>query len=149
MYFKACRSFLILLSVTQPLKCHFTDSLNTHKKSSLRSKRFQSSYFAKVRAEAKKGLSFIFFCSCPRFLDEPREETLATQAKKKVSQWSVVKEKKYNWVRKVAWKNSRHFATVTGHFAPMSFRPHYLVPYFRTTTIIFEVCLFWFMLKER
>ena len=102
MYFKACRSFLILLSVTQPLKCHFTDSLNTHKKSSLRSKRFQSSYFAKVRAEAKKGLSFIFFCSCPRFLDEPREETLATQAKKKVSQWSVVKEKKYNWVRKVA-----------------------------------------------
>ena len=24
--------------------------------------------------------SFIFFCSCPSFLDEPREETLATQA---------------------------------------------------------------------
>ena len=44
--------------------------------SSLRSKRFQSSYCAKVRAEAKK----IFFCSCPSFLDEPREETLATQA---------------------------------------------------------------------
>ena len=43
---------------------------------SLRSKRFQSSYCAKVRAEA----SFIFFCSCPSFLDEPREETLATQA---------------------------------------------------------------------
>ena len=39
--------------------------------SSLRSKRFQSSYCAKVRAEAKKG---------PSFLDEPREETLATQA---------------------------------------------------------------------
>ena len=44
---------------------------------SLRSKRFQSSYCAKVRAEAK----FMFFCSCPSFLDEPREETLATQAK--------------------------------------------------------------------
>ena len=102
-YFKACRSFVILLSVTQPLKCHFTDSLNTHKKSSLRSKRFQSSYCAKVRAEAKKKrLSFIFFCSCPSFLDEPREETLAMQAKKKVSQWSVVKEKNSNWVRKVA-----------------------------------------------
>ena len=43
---------------------------------SLRSKRFQSSYCAKVRAEA-----FIFFCSCPSFLDEPRQETLATQAK--------------------------------------------------------------------
>ena len=65
---------------------------------SLRSKRFQSSYCAKVRAEAEKGWrawglrasgSFvplplprrsIFFCSCPSFLDEPREETLATQA---------------------------------------------------------------------
>ena len=42
---------------------------------SLRSKRFQSSYCAKGRAEAKK-----FFCSCPSFLDEPREETRATQA---------------------------------------------------------------------
>ena len=41
----------------------------------LRSKRFQSSYWAKVRAEAN-----IFFCSCPSFLNEPREETLATQA---------------------------------------------------------------------
>ena len=38
---------------------------------SLRSKRFQSSYCAKA---------FFFFCSCPSFLDEPREETLATQA---------------------------------------------------------------------
>ena len=28
--------------------------------------------------------SFIFFCSCPSFLDEPREETLATQATVKV-----------------------------------------------------------------
>ena len=37
-------------------------------RNSLRSKRFQSSYYAKVRAEAKKRL------------DEPREETLATQA---------------------------------------------------------------------
>ena len=41
---------------------------------SLRSKRFQSSYCAKVRAEAKKGLKgdINFFCSCPSFLDEPR-----------------------------------------------------------------------------
>ena len=42
---------------------------------SLRSKRFQSSYCEKVRAGAKK----FFFCSCASFLDEPREETLATQ----------------------------------------------------------------------
>ena len=56
---------------------------------SLRSKRFQSSYWAKVRAEAKKKafpspspvIHFFFFCSCTSFLDEPREETLATQAK--------------------------------------------------------------------
>ena len=54
---------------------------NSH---SLRSKRFQSCYCAKVRAEAKKNPppppSFIFFCACPSFLDEPREETLAMQA---------------------------------------------------------------------
>ena len=66
-------------------------------RNSLGSKRFQSSYCAKVRAEAKKRLkgegrrgsffplplprhSFFFFCSCSSFLDEPREETLATQA---------------------------------------------------------------------
>ena len=42
---------------------------------SLRSKRLQSSYCAKVRAEAKKGWT------CPSFLDEPRQETLATQAR--------------------------------------------------------------------
>ena len=52
---------------------------------SLRSKRFQSSYCAKVRAEAKKKVPspspvINFFCSCPSFLDEPHEETLATQA---------------------------------------------------------------------
>ena len=39
---------------------------------SLRSKRFQSSYCVKV--------IHFFFCSCPSFLDEPRKETLATQA---------------------------------------------------------------------
>ena len=50
------------------------------RKCSLRSKRFQSSYWAKVRAEAKKKVIH-FFCSCPSFLDEPREETLATQAR--------------------------------------------------------------------
>ena len=55
---------------------------------SLRSKRFQSSYCAKVRAEAKKKVPSFpspspvvhFFCSSPSFLDEPRKETLATQA---------------------------------------------------------------------
>ena len=44
---------------------------------SLPSKRFRSSYCAKVGAEAKKKS---FNCSCPSFLDEPREETLTTQA---------------------------------------------------------------------
>ena len=51
--------------------------------SSLRSKRFQSSYCAKVRAfpPPPPSPSFIFFFrSCPSFLDEPRKETLATQA---------------------------------------------------------------------
>ena len=53
---------------------------------SLRSKRFQSSYCAKVRAKAKKNFPspspviHFFLCSCPSFLDEPREETLARQA---------------------------------------------------------------------
>ena len=52
---------------------------------SLRSKRFQSSYCAKVRADAKKRFPspspvILFFCSRSNFLDEPREETLATQA---------------------------------------------------------------------
>ena len=70
------------------------------KQLSLRSKRFQSSYCAKVRAEAKKRLrgrgeevpSFPspspiihFFCCCSSFLDEPREETLATQARSNYS----------------------------------------------------------------
>ena len=58
-----------------------------HKAVSLRSKRFQSSYCAKVRAEAKSFFPLplprhFFFCSCPNFLDEPREETLATQLTK-------------------------------------------------------------------
>ena len=43
---------------------------------------------ARIRAEAKKKVvplplpchSCFFFCSCPSFVDEPREETLATQA---------------------------------------------------------------------
>ena len=56
--------------------------------SSLRSKRFQSSYCAKVKAKAKKRFvplplprhSFYFFCCCPSFLDERREGTLAMQA---------------------------------------------------------------------
>ena len=42
---------------------------------SLRSKRFQSSFFPLPLPR------HIFFCSCPSFLNEPREETLATQAK--------------------------------------------------------------------
>ena len=61
---------------------------------SLRSKRFQSSYYAKVRAEAKKKafpspspVIQFFFCSGPGFLDEPREETLATQATVLRDEW--------------------------------------------------------------
>ena len=76
---------------------YFTHSRG--KQSSLRSKRFQSSYCAKVGAEAKKKVEgggggkkrkpspspviHFFFCSCPSFLDEPHEETLATQATSK------------------------------------------------------------------
>ena len=41
-----------------------------------------SRYCAKVRAEAKKRL-FIFFLLLSHFLDELREETLATQAKER------------------------------------------------------------------
>ena len=49
--------------------------------SSLRSKRLQSSYCAKVRAFPSPFLVIhFFFRSCPSFLDEPRKETLATQA---------------------------------------------------------------------
>ena len=73
--------------------------------SSLRSKRFQSSYCAKVGADQKKGWRGrgrgeeetlplprhpFFFCSCPSFLDEPREETLATQATSKGASFKCV-----------------------------------------------------------
>ena len=68
-----------------------------HLCTSLRSKRFQSSYCAKVRAGAKKrwkveggekrfpsfpspSLVIPFFCSCPSFSRWTRAETLATQA---------------------------------------------------------------------
>ena len=50
-----------------------SESIMFFHQGSLRSKRFQSSYYAKV-------ITRRFFCSCPSFLDEPREETLATQA---------------------------------------------------------------------
>ena len=68
---------------TSPGSHKFFKVLRSMRSRSLRSKRFQSSYWAKVRAEAKKRLkpSFMFFCSCPSFLDEPCEETLATQAR--------------------------------------------------------------------
>ena len=32
------------------------------------------------KLERKQKKSFFVFCSCPSFLDEPREETLAAQA---------------------------------------------------------------------
>ena len=34
----------------------------------------------KLERKQKKGCRSCFFCSCPSFLDEPCEETLATQA---------------------------------------------------------------------
>ena len=37
------------------------------------------------KLEWKQKKSFIFFCSCPSFLDEPREETLATQAMNEIA----------------------------------------------------------------
>ena len=33
----------------------------------------------------------MFFCSCPSFLDEPREETLATQANKGITTTTITK----------------------------------------------------------
>ena len=67
-------------SVEKSSKGAFSDG------ASLRSKRFQ----LKGEGEGRRGKvpSFpspspvinFFFCSCPSFLDEPREETLATQA---------------------------------------------------------------------
>ena len=57
-------------------------SLNTQVSAyniSLRSKRFQSSNCAKVRAGAKKG-AFLFFCSRPNFSRRTRAETIAKQA---------------------------------------------------------------------
>ena len=69
------RASLFFFSDT-PRKCLERDSL--------RSKRFQSSYCAKVRAEAKKVIHF-FFAPCSSFLDEPREETLATQAMNEIA----------------------------------------------------------------
>ena len=47
-------------------------------KISLRSKRFQSSYIP-----SPSPVIHFFFYSCPSFLDEPREETLATQVNKR------------------------------------------------------------------
>ena len=89
--FLAQHSFAIMLEQC----CNYSKQCRNNV--SLRSKRFQSSYCANVRAGAKKkkvergggGVpSFpspspvipFFFCSCSSFLDEPREETLATQA---------------------------------------------------------------------
>ena len=46
---------------------------------SLRSKRFQSSYCAKVLSPPPPP-SFLFFCSRPNFSRRTRAETLATQA---------------------------------------------------------------------
>ena len=70
--FLAQHSFAIMLEQC----CNYSKQCRNNV--SLRSKRFQSSYCANVRAEAKK--KKFFFCSCSSFLDEPREETLATQA---------------------------------------------------------------------
>ena len=62
------------------------DNFHDH---TLRSKRFQSSYCAKVSAEAKKKVpsfpspspvSHVFFALVPAVLDEPCKETLARQA---------------------------------------------------------------------
>ena len=35
-----------------------------------------------------------------------------------------------------------------GDLAPASFRPGYLAPYSRMRKIIFEACLFWFMVLK-
>ena len=64
--------------------------------SSLRSKRFQSSYCAKVRAEAKKKGWRGRVRVRVSFLDEPREETLATQARHRATfdhTWSQIQWK--------------------------------------------------------
>ena len=80
----------------------YLDSHNGCRDLSLRSKRFQSSYCAKLRSFFPLPLprhSF-FFCSSPSFPDEPREETLATQATKIVKSDS----------NRLLWKTSLKFS---------------------------------------
>ena len=81
----------------------YLDSHNGCRDLSLRSKRFQSSYCAKLRSFFPLPLprhSFFFFCSSPSFPDEPREETLATQATKIVKSDS----------NRLLWKTSLKFS---------------------------------------
>ena len=44
-----------------------------------------------VASVSNRVICFFFFCSCPSFLDEPREETLATQARLALSGLSRVR----------------------------------------------------------
>ena len=59
-----------------------TNETQQRMNNSLRSKRFQSSYSFFPLPLPRHSF---FFCSCPSFLDEPREETLATQAT-----WTII-----------------------------------------------------------
>ena len=76
---------MVFRDTTLPLPRKKLQSQSRRGRRSLRSKRFQSSYCAKV---------FFFFCSCPSFLDEPREETLATQARESEHKCHETKEKR-------------------------------------------------------
>ena len=106
------RGWVIIIS-PQAHVCRGKDLLSTgtiKHLHSLRSKRFQSSYCAKVRAEAKKkGWR-------PSFLDEPREETLATQAstyKRTALACLIIKELKQQRQRRL---QKRHLKS---EFAPL------------------------------
>ena len=74
--------------------------------SSLRSKRFQSSHCAKVRAgEKKKGHSFFFFCSRPDVLDELARKRLLRRLTR--DKFLSADQRSPNWANKVRIKVTR------------------------------------------
>ena len=72
----------------------------------------------KLERKQKKGRSpppppsFMFFCSCPSFLDESREETLATQAKwSPFGKCAAVKTSCSDGFHRTKWREEREYMT--------------------------------------